>query len=77
MSQPNKPARVVEIGKPMPTTEDERTLEALYLISLLSEEDNSKLTSWEMNTITELRAGRAATTVRLREMRSIAKRLGK
>lgn len=77
MNQPNKPTRVVEIEKPIPTREDERTREALSIIRCLSGVDLEKLTSWEMSVVSEIKDGRAATTVRLRELRSIYKRLCK
>lgn len=61
--------------KPVPTSEDERTKEALALLAQIPEEDMAKLTTWEMQTVNDIREGKAATGIRLREIRALLKRL--
>jgi hypothetical protein len=68
-------ASVTEMEPAMSEREDERTEEAQRLCSLISDEDNSNLTTWELQTVTDIREGKAATRVRLRELRGIVKRI--
>ena len=72
-TQPEVRVRVME--DPIPSSEDERTQEALALVAQLRDEEMAKLTSWEMQTINDILEGKAATTVRLREIRAAVKRL--
>jgi hypothetical protein len=71
---PNRPGIVV-MEEVMSDREDERTEEAQRLCSMISDEDNASLTTWELQTVTDVRDGKAATRVRLRELRAIVKRL--
>ena len=72
---PTVKGRIIEMSKPIPTTEEERTQEARELVSMIPEDLYPKLTSWEMQTLTEVKEGKAATKFRLTEIRQIVKRL--
>jgi hypothetical protein len=72
---PTKKGRVVEMSKPIPDTEAERTEEARDLVSMIPEDRYKELTSWEFQTINEIKEGKASTSFRLREIRQIIKRL--
>jgi hypothetical protein len=75
MFNPTQRGKVVEMGRPIPDNETDRTAEARHLLSFIYEKDLPKLTSWERNTVEEIREGKASTTIRLKELRSIVKRL--
>lgn len=75
MYNPTTKGRLIEMSKPLPTTETERTDEARELVSMIPDELYSKLTSWELNTIEEIKQGKASTKFRLTEIRKIVKRL--
>jgi hypothetical protein len=75
MLNPTKKGHVVQMSKALPTTEEERTQEARELVSMIDEKDYVKLTSWEMQTVEEIKAGKASTKFRLNEIRGIVKRL--
>jgi len=75
MFNPTQKGHVIEMSKPLPTTEEERTQEARELVSMIPEELYPKLTSWELNTIEEIKQGKASTKFRLTEIRRIVKRL--
>ena len=68
-------AKVVSMTRPMPSTEAERTQEAQELLSHIEDSDLPSLTGWELNTVKEIQDGKAANAIRLRELRSIVKRL--
>jgi hypothetical protein len=61
--------------KPVPSTEQERTEEALALIGKLVPEDMAKLTTWEVTLVEELKDGKAATRIRLKDLRECVHRL--
>jgi hypothetical protein len=77
MINPEQKRRIVELDKPLPDSEDERTQEALELCKIISFGNDSELTTWEMQTVRDVEEGKAATRVRLRELRQIVKRLWK
>jgi hypothetical protein len=72
---PTHKARIVEMSKAIPDSEADRTEEARELVSMIPEELYPKLTSWEMQTISEIKEGKASTKFRLTEIRQIVKRL--
>lgn len=77
MLNPTHKDKIVAMDEPLPDSEDERTREALHLCDLISRDDYSQLTSWELQTIQDVKNGKAATKVRLREIRQAVKRLQK
>ena len=68
-------AKIIEMSKPISDNESERTEEAWELVSMIPIDLEIKLTSWELETITDIRNGKAATKFRLKEIREIVKRL--
>jgi hypothetical protein len=67
-------ANVIQMPKRMPTTEIERTEEALELIASIQSKF-SELTSWELQIVQDIKEGKAATNIRLRELREAVKRI--
>lgn len=65
------------MSKPLPTTETERTEEARALVRMIDDKDYVKLTSWELSTVLDVLAGKAATKFRLNEIREIVHRIQK
>jgi hypothetical protein len=72
---PTRKGAIINMEKPLPDSEDDRTAEALALCDLISPEDYPKISTWELQTIQDVKAGKAATKVRLREIREVVKRL--
>jgi hypothetical protein len=72
---PTQKGHVVEMSKEIPESETDRTEEAQDLVAMIAESDHPKLTTWEMQTVNEVREGKASTKLRLRELRQIVKRL--
>jgi hypothetical protein len=66
---------VVRMSKPIPDNETDRTAEAILLIKRITDDDIPKLTTWEMELVGSLREGRAATRIRLKELRAVLERL--
>jgi ribosome recycling factor len=75
MHNPTQRGRIIPMSKPIPTTEQERTEEARELVAMIPEEAYIQLTSWERETIEEIKEGKASTKFRLTEIRQIVKRL--
>jgi hypothetical protein len=67
--------KVYRMPKPLPSTETERTEEAQKLIARLTPEDTVKLTTWEVTLVAELREGKAATRIRLKDLREAVHRI--
>jgi hypothetical protein len=67
--------RVTSIAEALPTTEEERTNEARALLAHIREEQYPLLTTWERELVHDLADGKAATKIRLKELREIVKRL--
>lgn len=67
--------KVSSIEDALPTTEAERTEEVHALLSRLTAEDTPNLTTWETQMIAELLEGKAATKIRLKELREAVKRI--
>jgi hypothetical protein len=68
-------SRMFEMPKPMPSTDEERTVEAQSLLARLLPEESKLLTTWEFQLVEELKAGKAATKIRLKELRDVVKRI--
>jgi hypothetical protein len=66
---------VVRMSKPIPDSETDRTAEAILLIKRITDSDIPKLTTWELELVDSLREGRAATRIRLKELRAVLERL--
>jgi hypothetical protein len=75
MWNPTTKGVVVAMSKPIPSTEEERTIEAQHLLGFIGDEDLASLTSWERSTVEDVKEGKAANAFRLREIRAIVKRL--
>jgi hypothetical protein len=75
MHNPTQKGRIIEMSKLLPNNESDRKAEALELVSMIPEELYPKLTSWERQTIEEVKEGKASTKFRLTEIRRIVKRL--
>jgi len=74
-TNPTQKGELVLMEKAIPESEDERTEEARRLCALISDDDGPKLTTWELQTIQDVLGGKAATKIRLREIRAVVKRL--
>lgn len=72
---PTVKGRVISMSKALPTTEEERTAEARELAAMIPKELYPKLTTWEMQTVSDIKDGKASTKFRLTELRQIVKRL--
>lgn len=72
---PTNKGKIIRINEVLPDSEDDRTAEALELCRMIVPEDYPRLTTWELQTVEDVRQGKAATKVRLRELRQIVKRL--
>jgi hypothetical protein len=75
MHNPTQRGRIVEMSKPISDSESERTEEAQQLIAMIPEDRYKELTSWEFQTLNEVKEGKASTKFRLSEIRKIIKRL--
>ena len=73
----NRLNKVTSIEEAIPHSESDRTEEALKLINSLGEDDLLKLTTWELQVIEDISKGRAATKIRLMELREAVKRIRK
>ena len=67
--------KVVRMSKPIPENEADRAEEAKQLIAKLRPEDIPKLTTWEVVLVTEMEEGKAATRIRLKELREAVERI--
>jgi len=67
--------KVVRMSKPIPENEADRAEEAKQLIAKLRPDDMPKLTTWEVTLIEELASGKAATRIRLKELREAVERI--
>jgi hypothetical protein len=66
---------MLRMPKSIPSTEEERTAEALFLIGKLSDADEEQLTVWEVELVESLRQGYASTRIRLKELREAVHRI--
>ena len=71
----NQRMKVVRMSKPIPDSEADRSEEAKQLIAKLRPEDVPNLTTWEVELVKELAEGKAATRIRLKELREAVERI--
>lgn len=69
--------KVYVLPKPIPYSEADRCVEATELIKQIGRQDAHLLTTWDVETLESIKAGRAVTRIRLIELREMVERVKK